>query len=122
MAPDAAHPLSRLRRLLSSNEQIVADELRKQTEESGAVTIAEALPRTRVVLQGTIALITLNPRSGKRWLEAQLRDGTGTVTLIWMGRRMIPGLQPGRLVRVRGLISDVAGRPAIYNPDYELLR
>ncbi len=122
MASEGSHPLGRLRRLISSNEQIVSDELRKQTEESGAVTIAEAQPRKRVVLQGTIAVITLNPRSGKRWLEAQLRDGTGALTLIWMGRRMIPGVQPGRMLRVRGLISEVGGRPVIYNPDYELLR
>ncbi|HNV11559.1 MAG TPA: OB-fold nucleic acid binding domain-containing protein [Propionibacteriaceae bacterium] len=110
-----------LRRLTSSNEELVSEHLRERTEASGAQTIGSTRLRTRVTLQGTIAVMTLNPRSGNRWLEVELHDGTGTVVLLWMGRRMIPGVVPGRTLRVKGLLTLADGRRVIYNPDYTLI-
>ncbi|HSN42766.1 MAG TPA: OB-fold nucleic acid binding domain-containing protein, partial [Propionibacteriaceae bacterium] len=105
-----------LRRLTSTNEELVSETLRERSEASGAQTIASTSLRTRVTLQGTIAVMTLNPRTGNRWLEVELRDGTGSVELIWMGRRMIPGVVPGRTLRVKGLLTIADGRRVIYNP------
>jgi hypothetical protein len=53
-------------------------------------------------------------------LEAELYDGSGTVTLIWLGRRRIRGIDPGRSVVVHGRLTKQDGRPTIYNPAYEL--
>jgi hypothetical protein len=53
-------------------------------------------------------------------MEADLWDGTGSVTLIWLGRRDIPGIQPGRRLIVRGRITRIHGERAIYNPVYQL--
>jgi hypothetical protein len=53
-------------------------------------------------------------------LEAELYDGTGTVSLIWLGRRRIAGIEPGRTLVVRGRISKQGPRRVIYNPWYEL--
>lgn len=110
-----------LRRLTSSNEELVSENLRTKSEASGAQTIGSTTLRTRVTLQGTIAVMTLNPRTGNRWLEVELRDGTGSVELIWMGRRTIPGVVPGRTLRVKGLLTLADGRRVIYNPDYTLI-
>ena len=54
-------------------------------------------------------------------LEVELRDGSGAVTLVWLGRRQIPGIDPGRSLKVSGRISCHEGRRLIYNPRYELL-
>ncbi len=48
-------------------------------------------------------------------------DGTEGVQLIWLGRRSIPGIEPGRTVKVRGRVAIRDGRKVIYNPDYDLL-
>ena len=65
--------------------------------------------------------VTLQPRAGVPALEAELFDGTGTVTVIWLGRREIAGIQAGRRIRVEGLVAVNEGRAVMYNPKYELL-
>ena len=70
---------------------------------------------------GTIEVLTVRPRLTTPWLEAQLSDGTGKVTLIWMGRHEIAGVEAGRELLVNGRISDVDGERRIYNPAYTLL-
>ena len=42
------------------------------------------------------------------------------VTLVWLGRRHIPGIQPGRAMTARGRIALRDNRKVIYNPHYEL--
>ena len=53
-------------------------------------------------------------------LEAELYDGTGSITLIWLGRRRIGGVECGRSLVARGRMSVYEGRPTIYNASYEL--
>ncbi|GAA2183570.1 OB-fold nucleic acid binding domain-containing protein [Brooklawnia cerclae] len=113
--------LRRLRRLLASSEELANEELAREAIDSGATTIASLRPRTRGVVQGTVGVLTINPRNGRSWLEAELRDGTGVLLLIWMGRRLIPGVDPGTKLRVSGMIADYNGRLAVFNPAYELL-
>ncbi|QLQ17271.1 MAG: OB-fold nucleic acid binding domain-containing protein [Micropruina sp.] len=98
------------------------DEARLRTAKAaGAHTLAECGDRSRGTFRGTISMLTMKPRSGTPWLEAEFTDGSGTVTLIWMGRRGIPGVVAGRELKVTGRISDVDGQRRIYNPHYELL-
>lgn len=113
--------LRALRRFGISNAEL-ADEARLRTaREAGAHTLADSLDRTRGTFRGTITMLTMKPRSGTPWLEAEFTDGSGTVTLIWMGRRSIPGVIAGRELKVTGRISDVDSQRRIYNPYYELL-
>ena len=52
---------------------------------------------------------------------AELYDGTGSLSLIWLGRRQIAGVEPGRRMRVEGLVTQSEGRPVLFNPRYELV-
>jgi len=55
-------------------------------------------------------------------LACGVTDSTGALTAIFYGRAHIPGLEPGRQVRLRGMVGVGAdGRPAVINPAYELL-
>jgi hypothetical protein len=74
-----------------------------------------------VRLTGTLRTVTLRPRGGVPALEADLVDGTGVLTLIWLGRRRITAIDPGRSLRVEGRISIQDGLRVMYNPRYELL-
>lgn len=110
-----------LHRAIASNEDLVDDDLHRSSVEAGASTIASAQLRRRTNLRGRIEVLTLNPKGTNRWLEAELRDGTGAVTLVWMGRRRIPGLRAGRRLAVEGMVTEAGGRRVIYNPRYTVL-
>lgn len=104
----------------ASPDSAESKELRASTEASGCCLVAAAADRQRVKLQGTIRTVTLRPRGGVPALEAELYDGSGIVTLIWLGRRSIVGIDPGRPVRVEGRLALIDGVKAIFNPRYEL--
>ena len=115
---------SRLRRTISrwaSSDEADVRELRKEFTIEGVVSIADAPDRTPVRLRGTLRTVTLRPRGGVPALEAELYDGTGTVTVIWLGRRRIAGIGPGRAIEVRGRVGTQDAVRVLYNPRYELL-
>ena len=114
--------LARLwRKLTSSTDQIESDSRQQVVREEGATPISVCADRELVTLRGTVASVTLNPRTGMPWLEVELHDGSGSVSLVWMGRRSIPGVMAGRQLRVQGRISCVDGRRRLFNPKYELI-
>lgn len=121
--PSDSRRKSRLRRTISrwanSTDQH-ARELRQAVRDSGLVTIADAPDRTRVQLSGTLRTVTLRPRGGVPALEAELFDGSGAITLVWLGRRQITGIGPGRQLEVEGRIGVQDGVRVMYNPRYEL--
>jgi hypothetical protein len=39
---------------------------------------------------------------------------------VWLGRRRIPGIEPGRTLTAHGRFASFDGRQVIYNPRYEL--
>lgn len=84
-------------------------------------SITEAPHRVPVTLRGTLRSVTLMPRGEVPTLEAALDDGTGTVTLVWLGRRRIAGIEAGRALSATGRIGVHDGRRIIYNPRYELM-
>jgi hypothetical protein len=115
---------SRLRRSLSrwaDSGEAHARDLRAAHSTAGDVPIAEAPDRERVSLRGTIKTVTLRPRGGVPALEAELEDGSGVITIVWLGRRRIAGIGPGRAIRVQGRIGSATGHRVLFNPRYELI-
>ncbi len=114
---------SRLRTTISrwaNQDRAEAQELRKDTEKAGLVTISDAPDRRRVVVQGTLKTVTLRPRGGVPALEAELYDGSGSISVVWLGRRRISGISPGRAIRVEGRIGLQDGVRVMFNPRYDL--
>ncbi|WP_235736177.1 OB-fold nucleic acid binding domain-containing protein [Nocardioides alcanivorans] len=103
----------------SSSDQHARD-LRRSHETSGRLSIAEAGDREKVQLTGTLRSVTLRPRGGVPALEAELDDGSGVLTLVWLGRRRIVGIEAGRALSVGGRIGVQDGHRVMYNPRYEL--
>ena len=117
------HTKGRLRaglRQWASQSHAEAAALRVDAVKAGCVPIDDAPDREMVTVQGSLRTVTLRPRGGVPALEAELYDGTGTITVLWLGRRRIAGLEPGRRIIARGRVGEHQGRPAIYNPWYEL--
>ena len=80
-------------------------------------TIAEAVPRRRTTLRGTILSVTTTDGP---WLRtnAVLDDGTAHVVLRFVGRSRVPGLEVGRVLEVRGTPGLVHGALMMINPLY----
>lgn len=113
----------RIRRSLSrwaSSSDMEAKELQSDTVKAGCCLIADAEDRQRVELQGTLRTVTLRPRGGVPALEAELYDGSGTITVVWLGRRRIAGIEPGRAIKVEGRIGVQEKTRVLFNPRYEL--
>jgi hypothetical protein len=97
-----------------------AKELRDEATKVGCSAIDSSEDRDVVLLHGTLRAVTLRPRGGVSALEAELYDGSATVTLVWLGRRRIAGIQPGSRLTVHGRLSCQDGKRVLYNPRYEL--
>ena len=109
-----------LSRLASSAKEHEAAELREGCAEVGATLVADLPAREHVVVAGTLRTVTLRPRAGVPALVAELYDGSGAVSIVWLGRRQIPGIEPGRSIVCSGRVTLDHERPIIYNPRYEL--
>ena len=83
------------RRLASSNADLESEEMQRTVREEGAVPIWSCEDRQQVQLTGTVSTVTITPRGGHPALEVELRDGSGAVTLVWLGRRQIAGNRSG---------------------------
>ncbi|GAA5172199.1 OB-fold nucleic acid binding domain-containing protein [Pseudonocardia eucalypti] len=109
-----------IRRLTSDVEDLDADDLTRDTDRSGANRACDCRCGDEVVMVGRLRSVELSPKDAAATLEAELFDGTDGVTLIWVGRRRIPGIEPGRRIKVRGRMAVRDGRKVLYNPYYEL--
>jgi hypothetical protein len=107
-------------RLAANPDELQADELQAEIVAASGTPIVNCTDREQVCLVGTLRSVTFRPRAGVPALEAELWDGTGAVTVVWLGRRQIPGIDPGRSLKLRGRITTLHGHRAIYNPIYEL--
>ncbi|HEY0698568.1 MAG TPA: OB-fold nucleic acid binding domain-containing protein [Micromonospora sp.] len=109
-----------LRRLTASEAEIEAQELRRESAESGGTPAGQCQRGQRVSVSGRLRTVVYTPRINLPTLEADLYDGTDVVTLVWLGRRHIAGIEPGRQLTARGRVAVRDGRKVIYNPYYEL--
>jgi len=112
---------ARLGRWASSSTDLHAEQLRRDMGEQAEHTIADAPDRAHVTVQGQLRTVTLRPRGGVPALEAELYDGSAVLVVVWLGRRQITGIVPGRNLRITGRIGVFEGTRSMYNPRYELL-
>jgi RecG-like helicase len=116
-----AKRLSLLHRLTASPEHLDAAELEEFVEERACCPVRELAQGESRQVVGRIRSVVYTPSETVPTLEAKLYDGTDTLDLVWLGRRRIAGIEPGRRVVARGRVGEHNGRLAIYNPWYELL-
>lgn len=77
---------------------------------------AEAGPRQRAVLRGTVGDLRVRRMAGGVALEGTLEDGTGRIVLRWLGRHGIAGLADGTAVLVEGTVGEHRGRLVLLDP------
>ena len=109
-----------LHRLTADEEELDGAVLRSETSAAGATAVNLCDVGQPVCVAGTLRAVVLRPLAGVPTLEAELYDGTGTVTLVWLGRRRIRGIDPGRTLVARGRLTRRDGKATLFNPEYEL--
>jgi RecG-like helicase len=109
-----------LHRLTASEQELESEELRRDTERAGCEHCEDVRRGDLVSVAGRLRTVVYTPRTNLPTLEADLYDGTDVVTLVFLGRRHIAGLEPGRALTARGRVALRDGRKVIYNPHYEL--
>jgi len=107
-----------IERLSTDNQE--ARELEEDAAKAGCRLIAVQPDRSIVTVHGVLRSVTLRPVAGVTALEAELYDGSDSVTLIWLGRRKIEGVAAGRRLKAFGRIGMRSGNRVVYNPRYEL--
>ena len=60
-------------------------------------------------------------RAGAPALEVTVTDGRGAVVAVFLGRRKVAGMSPGRRVALAGMAAESGKRFVMVNPAYELL-
>ena len=109
-----------LERLTADDTDIDAEELRAEAANAGCEPVVTCRKGKVVTVTGRLKSVVYTPRETVPTLEAELFDGSGSVTLVWLGRRRIPGIEPGRTVTARGRVAMFDGKRVVYNPWYEL--
>src|SRR4051812_244373 len=89
------------RRLLASEEELQAEELQRDAEKAGCTRVCDTRRGEQVSVTGRLRTVVYTPRTTLPTVAADLYDGSDMVRLIWLGRRNIPGIEPGRSMTVR---------------------
>ena len=77
--------------------------------------------RKRSKVHGRVTSISTAPRGSAPMLQVEVWDETGGITLNFLGRREIAGLEVGLEMRAEGMVGEEEGQLTILNPSYELL-
>ena len=88
----------------------------------GVIPIGHVQWRARVKVAGRVKALRVQPWSEKiASLELTLVDGTGGLTVVFLGRRQIGGIHLGSHLSVEGTVAETRNQLALLNPAYQLL-
>jgi hypothetical protein len=104
----------------SSPDHQDSAEVEIPVDEHGCCLIKDQPDRCMANLHGTLRSVSRRPIDGVAALEAELYDGSEPLTLIWLGREGIEGIEAGRNVTVHGRVGRRGEERVLYNPRYEL--
>jgi amino acid transporter len=122
-APSAAEITGR-RGAEASQPLVFSDELQRllsTTAPAGTTPIGQVTVRSRAQVAGRVHSVRVQPGMGRSSLEVTLVDDTGRILLLFQGRRLLPGVEPGARLAVEGMVGLRGRRLTMTNPAYTLL-
>jgi RecG-like helicase len=106
--------------LTAGDDDYVAATLQAEYGDEGIYSIATCQPGEPVNIVGTVHSVTVLPRNQIPRFEIQVYDGTGVMNVVWLGRRHMVAVEPGRRIAIHGRLTCTNDRPVVFNPRYEL--
>jgi len=110
-----------LRSFYASDEDLAAYELSEQAEIRGSTLIEEIDRGKPIQVTGVVKSATVRPNTHVPTYEVEVFDGSGSLTVIWQGRKHVTGVEPGTRIEVEGRITFISGKPCLHNPVYKIL-
>jgi amino acid transporter len=89
-------------------------------EVAGCAPIADVRYRDRVRVGGHVRSLRVAPQHDAPVLELVLDDGTAALSVVFLGRRGLAGVEAGSRMVVEGTVGLHHNRLALLNPSYEL--
>ncbi|MGA1670532.1 MAG: OB-fold nucleic acid binding domain-containing protein, partial [Candidatus Nanopelagicaceae bacterium] len=77
--------------------------------------------RKRAHVQGHVTAMKSSASGNAPSVQIEVWDESGGVTLQFLGRREIAGLEVGSILRAEGMVGEQDGTLTILNPSYEIL-
>jgi len=88
---------------------------------AGTEPIANATFRVRGRFSGRVRSVRVQPWAGTSTLELTLVDETGSINVVFLGRKQIAGIKPGTRLIVDSVVGEHRGHLALLSPNYEIL-
>jgi amino acid transporter len=88
----------------------------------GTTKIIDARWRQHVVVAGRVRSLRVAPQHDAPTLELVVVDDTGAISVVFLGRRSIAGVDVGTRMLVEGTVGVHNARLALLNPTYRLLQ
>jgi amino acid transporter len=118
--------------LVSNEPEVKAKKIalpKLQSSESGPIShynenilpISNATWRKRAHVRGQVTAIRTAPSGGAPRVDVEVWDTTGGITLQFLGRREIAGLDVGSTICAEGMVGETQGSLTILNPSYEIV-
>ncbi len=108
-------------RLTKPTAELDREQLTQFCDARDLAPMDSLVARRPVKVGGEVRSIRIVPRAGAPALEVSVSDGRGSVVAVFLGRRKIAGLSPGRRIALEGVVARDGTRSLITNPAYELL-
>ncbi len=110
-----------LRSFYASDDELAAYELSEEAEIRGSTLIEEIDRGKPIQVTGVVKSVTVRPNTQVPTYEVEVFDGSGSLTVIWQGRKHVTGVEPGTRIEVEGRITFISGKPCLHNPVYKIL-
>jgi hypothetical protein len=106
---------------LRAQSEFLSDSTRASHFEATIAPIGSITWRRRAHVQGHVTAMKSSASGNSPSVEIEVWDETGGVTLQFLGRREIAGLEVGSILRAEGMVGEQEGTLTILNPSYEIL-
>lgn len=107
-------------RLTKPVEELDREALAAWCDAHEPVPIDQVDLRRPVRVAGEVRSVRIVPRAGADAMEVTVSDGRANVVAVFLGRRKIAGLTPGRRVMLEGVVALEGRQRQMYNPIYTL--
>ena len=97
------------------------EEDRQRPPEGANLPIDQVRWRDRITVHGRVRAVRVAPLYDSPTLEIVIDDGTASISIVFLGRRAIAGIQIGTNLEATGTVGLHKARLAILNPQYRLL-
>ena len=82
--------------------------------------VAAVAYRRRAQVHGRARSVRVRPWGEVPTLELVLADASGAITVAFLGRRRLAGVEPGVRLTVEGMVGERNGKLVMLNPAYRL--